>query len=152
MVPARRRRRTALRYAPGVPAPIAPSVQVFGLEDSQPTRAALRFFRERRVGLVFNDLRRRPIAPGEIRRFVERLGAAALADTEGRAWRDLGLGYLRMDDRELTERLLADVRLLRLPLVRHGNEFTAGKAEATWKAWMAAGELVVEPIGRRRGR
>ncbi len=117
--------------------PSGPAVQVFGLEDSQPTRAALRFFKERRIAIHFVDLRRRPIAAGELRRFVERLGARALADTEGRAWREAGLGYLRMDDDELAGRLLADGRLLRLPLVRFGNEVTAGRDEATWKRWTA---------------
>jgi len=116
-------------------APQGPSIQVFGLEDSQSTRAALRFFKERRVAIHFVDLRRRPIAPAELRRFVDRLGAREVADTDGKAWRDAGLGYLRMDDAELGERLLADVRLLRLPLVRSGNDVSAGRAEATWKAW-----------------
>jgi arsenate reductase-like glutaredoxin family protein len=120
-----------------VAAPSAPTVQLFGLESDQATRAALRYFKERRVAVAFVDLRRRPIAPGELRRFVERLGAAACADKEGRAWRDAGLGYLRMTDDELASRLLADVRLLRLPLARHGNEVTVGQAEATWKGWLA---------------
>jgi arsenate reductase-like glutaredoxin family protein len=121
-----------------MPVTPGPGVQVFGLVDSQPTRAALRFFRERRVAVHFVDLHRRPLAPGELRRFVERLGARALADEEGSAWRDAGLAYLRMDDDELASRLLADVRLIRLPLVRNGNAFSAGPAEATWKAWLAA--------------
>jgi arsenate reductase-like glutaredoxin family protein len=112
-------------------------VQVFGREDSQETRAALRFFRERRLTPRFIDLRRKPIAPGELRRFVERLGAAAVADQVGRAWRDAGLAYLRMDDGELAARLLADQRLLRLPLVRIGNEVAAGRDEARWKALLA---------------
>lgn len=120
------------------PGPDRPAVQVFGLDDSQPTRAALRFFKERRLAVHFVDLRRRPIAPGELRRFVERLGASAIADTDGRAWRDAGLGYLRMDDAELSERLLADVRLLRLPLVRIGNDVSAGRDEAAWKRMLAA--------------
>ena len=46
-----------------------------------------------------------------------------------------------MDDAEIVERLLADPRLLRLPLVRLGNDVTAGPAEATWKAWLAADRL-----------
>jgi arsenate reductase-like glutaredoxin family protein len=121
-----------------MPAAPGPSVQVFGLVDSRPTRAALRFFRERRVTVHFVDLRKRPLAPGEFRRFVERLGARALADEEGSAWRDAGLAYLRMDDDELVSRLLADNRLVRLPLVRNGTAFSAGPAEATWKAWLAA--------------
>ena len=118
---------------PAAPA-AGPQVQVFGLEDSQATRAALRFFKERRVTVHFVDLRRKPMAAGELRRFVERLGAGALADTDGKPWRDLGLGYLRMADAELADRLLADQRLLRLPLVRAGNLFAAGKDEPAWKA------------------
>jgi arsenate reductase-like glutaredoxin family protein len=72
------------------------------------------------------------MAAGELRRFVERLGARALADTEGRPWRDAGLGYLSMSDDELAERLLSDQRLLRLPLVRVGNALSAGRDEASW--------------------
>jgi arsenate reductase len=97
----------------------------------------MRFFRERRVAAAYVDLRRRALAAGELARFVERLGAGACADTDGRAWREAGLGYLRMEEDDLAERLLADPRLLRLPLVRHGNAFTAGPAEATWRAWLA---------------
>jgi arsenate reductase-like glutaredoxin family protein len=116
---------------PGSPAP--PSVQVFGTTDSQPTRAALRFFKERRITVHEVDLARKPMAPGELRRFVERLGARALADTAGRTWRETGLGYLRLTDDELAARLLADQRLLRLPLVRGGSVFAAGRDEAAWR-------------------
>jgi arsenate reductase-like glutaredoxin family protein len=115
------------------------SVQIFGLDKDHGTRAAVRFFKERRFAIHQVDLKRKPIAPGELRRFVERLGAAALLDTEGPAYRDAGLGYLRMDDREIVERLLADPRLLRLPLVRLGNDVSSGRAEATWKSWLSGG-------------
>ena len=113
-----------------------PDIQVFGMDDSAATRAAQRFFRERRIVVRYSDLRKRPIAQGELRRFVERLGARALLDETSKAYRDAGLGYLTMTDPEIVERLLADPGLLRVPLVRHGNEVTAGKSEATWTAWL----------------
>jgi arsenate reductase-like glutaredoxin family protein len=116
----------------------APTVQIFGTADSQPTRAAQRFFRERRIEVHLVDIRRKAMAPGELRRFVERLGAVALADTEGRPWRDAGLGHFRLADGDLSQRLLDDQRLLRLPLVRAGNAFAAGKDEAAWKVIAAA--------------
>jgi len=109
-----------------------PIVQVFGTPDSQATRAAQRFFKERRLEIHFVDVRRKPLAPAELRRFVDRLGARAVADEESKAWRDAGFAYLRMDDTELTERLQADQRLLKLPLVRVGNGVAAGKDEAAW--------------------
>lgn len=107
---------------------------MFGRDDSSATRAALRFFKERRIEVQYSDIRRRALAPGELRRFVERLGTPALADRDGRVWRDLGLGYLSMTDADLAERLLADQRLLRLPLVRLGNRLAAGLDEAAWRA------------------
>jgi arsenate reductase-like glutaredoxin family protein len=113
-----------------------PTIQVFGLENDQTTRAALRFFKERRVEISFVDLRKRPIAPAELRRFAERLGARTLIDETSRAYRDGGLAYLRMEEDEIVARLLVDQSLLRMPLVRGGNEVTAGRAEATWRTWL----------------
>ena len=114
-----------------------PNIQVFGLGDSNATRAALRFFRERRIVVHFVDLRKKPIAAGELRRFADKLGAAALLDTDSRPYRDQGLAHLALDPAGVTARLLADVRLIRLPLVRYGEEVTAGRAEDAWKAWLA---------------
>ena len=122
-----------------MPAGSPPTVQVFGFDDSRATRHALRFFKERGVGISYVDLRRKPIAPGELRRFVERLGARALLDATSRSYRDGGLEHLRMDDAEIAERLLADNHLLRLPLVRHGADVTAGRDEATWTRWAKGG-------------
>jgi arsenate reductase len=113
-----------------------PNIQVFGTADSPATRAALRFFRERRIVVHYVDLHKQPIAPGELRRFVDRLGAPALLDPESRPYREQGLAFLTMDAAGITSRLLADIRLLRLPLVRHGEQVTAGKDEATWNAWL----------------
>ena len=117
--------------------PVGPLIQVFGREDSQETRAALRYFKERRLAVQLIDLRRKSMAAGELRRFVEGLGAEALADAAGRAWMEAGLGYLRMTPDELAARLLADQRLLRLPLVRVGNGVAAGRDEAAWKALLS---------------
>jgi arsenate reductase (glutaredoxin) len=116
-----------------------PDIQVFGRDDSQATRAALRFFRERRIVVRYADLAKRPIAAGELRNFVERLGARALLDEESRVFRETGLGYLTMGDAEVVARMLADQRLIRLPLVRHGTVMSAGRDEAGWKAMLKAG-------------
>jgi arsenate reductase-like glutaredoxin family protein len=113
-----------------------PTIQVFGLERDPRTRAAQRFFKERRIPIAFVDLRKRPIAPGELRRFVERLGAAALLDPASRAYREAGLGYLTLDEAGIVARVLADPSLLRLPLVRHANDVTIGRAESTWTSWL----------------
>jgi arsenate reductase (glutaredoxin) len=116
-----------------------PDIQVFGRDDSSATRAALRFFRERRIVVHYVDLKKRPIAAGELQRFTQRLGAAALLDPASRPYRDDGLGYLTLDEAGIVRRLLADPRLLRLPLARHGNDLTVGLEEPTWTSWLRPG-------------
>ena len=120
-----------------VPTKKMPNIQVFGTEDSAATRNALRFFRERRIVVHFVDLRKKPIAPGELRRFTDRLGAASLLDPDSRPYKEQGLAFLTTDAAGVTARLLADSRLIRLPLVRYGDDVTAGKADDAWKAWLA---------------
>jgi arsenate reductase len=119
-------------------APSGPTVQIFGTPDSPGTRAALRFFKERRLEVHLVDIHRKPMALGELRRFVDRLGARALVDTAGKAWRDAGLGYLSMSDADLADHLLRDQRLLNIPLVRIANAFAAGRDEAAWKSLVSS--------------
>jgi arsenate reductase (glutaredoxin) len=114
-----------------------PNIQVFGADDSAATRNALRFFRERRIVVHYVDLRKKPIARGELQRFVDRLGAPALLDETGKAYREQGLAYLTTDTAGIVARILADAKLLKLPLVRYGDDVTAGRADDTWKAWLA---------------
>ena len=110
------------------------NVQIFGIKGSQATRAAERFFKERRIQIQMIDLAKKPMAPGEIRRFVERFGLPALLDTEGNAYVDAGLKYMKMTDSELLERIEREPKLLRLPLVRSGNRISLGQDEEAWKA------------------
>jgi arsenate reductase-like glutaredoxin family protein len=115
------------------------SVQVFGHDRDHGTRAAVRFFKERRVLIHQVDLTRKPIARAELRRFTDGLGARAVLDEASRAFKDGGLGYMRLDDAEIVERLLATPALLRLPLIRFGNEVAVGRDEAVWKGWFRPG-------------
>ena len=71
----------------------AVNVQIFGIKKSNETRAAERFFKERRVPIQMVDLHQRPMAPAEIRRFADRFGLAGLLDTEGKSYVDAGLKY-----------------------------------------------------------
>ncbi len=115
------------------------NIQIFGLRNNSECRKAERFFAERRIKVHFVDLKVKPIAPGELRRFIERLGLPAIIDTDSKPYRDDGLQYLRLSPEQWAERLIAQPALLRLPLVRNGQQFTVGAAETEWKAWIAAG-------------
>jgi arsenate reductase-like glutaredoxin family protein len=79
------------------------------------------------------------MAAGEIRRFSQRFGAAALADTQSKAYRQGALEWLSLSGDQWAERLLADQRLLRLPLVRAGNRLAVGDDEAAWRELLRQG-------------
>ncbi len=111
-------------------------VQIFGVKKSQATRAAERFFKERRVAIQLVDLKKKPLSPGEIKRFVDRFGLRGLLDTEGKAYTDGGLQYLKLSDSELLSRIERDPQLLRLPLVRAANQLGIGHDEESWKAML----------------
>ena len=109
------------------------TVQIFGLKSSQATRAAERFFKERRIPVQMVDLNVKPMAPGEIRRFIERFGLAGLLDTDSKAYEAAGLKYLKLTQDEFLGKIEREPKLLRLPLVRAGNRFSVGRDEALWK-------------------
>lgn len=113
------------------------NVQIFGLKNSAATRAAERFFKERRVPVQLVDLKQKPMAPAEIRRFIERFGLTALLDSEGKAYVDAGLKYLRMSEAELLGKIERDPKLLRLPLVRAANRVSIGHDEEAWTAMLS---------------
>lgn len=113
-------------------------VQVFGVKKSADTRAALRFFAERRIKVHFVDLNERAAAMGELRRFAQKFGIAALIDRDSRRFGELGLGAARLSDERWLEKLSLEPLLLRMPLVRHQQQLTLGLAHDTWDAWYAA--------------
>jgi arsenate reductase len=108
------------------------SIQIFGVKNSPETRAAERFFKERRVPIQFVDLNQKPMSPAEIRRFSERFGLAGLLDREGKAYIDAGLPYLKLSDAELLARVERSPKLLRLPLIRSANLLSIGHDEGAW--------------------
>lgn len=114
------------------------SVQIFGVKNSQATRAAERFFKERGVAIHFVDLKQKPMAPGEIKRFVDRFGLAGLLDAGSKVYLDAGLKYIKFTDAGLLAKIEREPGLLLLPLIRGANQLSIGRDEAGWRAMLAA--------------
>lgn len=87
------------------------NVQIFGVKNSPAVRTAERFFKERRIPIHFVDLKQKPMAPGEIRRFIDRFGLTSLLDAEGKPYVDAGLGYLKLSDSGLLSRIEREPKL-----------------------------------------
>lgn len=110
-------------------------VQIFGIRKNPQTRKALRFFAERRIKTHFVDLQERAASLGELRRFAQKFGVTALVDRESRRFADLGLGAAKLGDDRWLDKLVDEPLVLRLPLVRFGQQLTVGDAEASWREW-----------------
>jgi arsenate reductase-like glutaredoxin family protein len=115
---------------------MATSIQIFGTKKSPATRAALRFFAERRIKVHFVDLNERAASIGELRRFAQKFGVEALLDREGKRFEELGLRAARYGEDAWLTRLADEPMLLKTPLVRNENKLTIGDGEATWKTWL----------------
>jgi len=113
-------------------------VQIFGVKKNPDTRKALRFFAERRVKTHFVDLGERAASIGELRRFAQKFGVAALIDGSSKRYLDRGLRNARMSDDRWLELLAEEPLLLKMPLVRQQNRLSVGLAEKEWNSWMAA--------------
>ena len=107
------------------------TIQIFGVKGSQATRAAERFFKERRVPVQFVDLQKKPMSPGEIKRFIDRFTLAALVDRENPS-----IKYLRLTDPDLRAKIEQDPKLLHLPLIRSTKVLSIGHDEAGWKGML----------------
>ncbi len=115
---------------------LAMEAQIFGTRNSQETRAAERFFKERKIKIHFVDLNERPIAPGELRRFLEKFGWDAVLDRAGKQFIAAGLEYLKLSEEGWLQRVQDEPRLLRLPLVRVGKVVAIGRDEVLWKTML----------------
>ena len=111
------------------------NVQVFGFRDCQDTRKALRFFSERRIAVHFVDLREKPASKGELRRFSDRYGAAALIDKASPRFKALGLHVSGDSPQRQVERALVEPRLLKTPLVRIDQKVSIGYQPDDWATW-----------------
>jgi len=110
-------------------------VQIFGTKGCSDTRKALRFFKERRIKVHFNDLRQRAASRGELRRFVQKFGTDALIDRESRRFQNRGLHTAHYGDDRWMEILEEEPGILVTPLVRWENRVTVGHDPDSWRGW-----------------
>lgn len=118
-------------------------VQIFGHKKDPATRAAQRFFAERRVKVHFVDFMDRWPSPGELKRFAQKFGVEALLDRDGKPFAERGLRTARYGDERWLQILAEDPWILRVPLVRWQHKLTVGAAEAEWKGWVEADKSAV---------
>lgn len=117
-------------------------IQIFGTPKCKVTRAAQRFFADRRVKVQFVDLREKGLSKGELNSVARAVGGVrALYDETSPRVKERGLQHLGPSDARLAELLVEDPLLLRTPIVRDGARAAVGEAEAVWKTFADAAKV-----------
>jgi arsenate reductase len=111
------------------------AIQLFGTSKCQQTRAALRFFKERRVAVHFVDLQVKELSPGEFESVKRAAGLDNMIDREGKEFVRQGLQYQRFD---IEAALKRNPGLLKTPIVRNGKLATTGYQPEVWKTWITS--------------
>lgn len=107
-------------------------IQIFGTEKCKLTRAAQRFFAERRIKVQFINLREKGLSKGELASVARAVGGMrALYAEDSPRVKERGLQYLDPSETRLAELFLEDAMLLRTPIVRDGARAAVGPAEVT---------------------
>lgn len=109
------------------------NIQIFGKSKCFDTKKAQRWFKERRVSFQNIDLLDKGISKGELRSVAQAVGGLdELIDSKHP---DAALlAYLAYEE-DKAEKVLADPRLLRTPIVRNGRQATVGYCPEVWKGW-----------------
>lgn len=104
-------------------------IQIFGTTKCKTTRAAQRFFAERRIPVQFVDLKEKGLSKGELASVARAVGGIrALYDHE----KDETVRYAAPSEAQLERMLVEQPRLLRTPIVRDGPRASVGAAEPFW--------------------
>jgi len=110
-------------------------VQIFGVKGDADTRKALRFFKERRIKVHFVDFKVRGPSKGELRRFFQKFGSEGVVDRGSKRYEALGLRAAHHEDERWMQIAEDEPLILRMPLVRCGNQLSVGHAEDVWRGW-----------------
>jgi arsenate reductase (glutaredoxin) len=110
-----------------------PIIQIFGTSKCQNTRAALRFFKERRVSVQFVDLNEKGLSEGEFQSIKRAVGLEKMMDTEGKEYQRQNLKYQRFD---IEAKLKENPLLIKAPVVRQSPKATVGYEPEIWKQWL----------------
>lgn len=105
-------------------------IQIFGTAKCKLTRAAQRFFSDRRIAVQYIDLKQKAMSRGELESVARAVGLRAMYAHE----KDTTVRYAAPTDTQLTTLLLDQPALLRTPIVRDGPKAAVGDAADAWRA------------------
>ncbi len=109
------------------------NIQIFGRSKSFDSRAAQRYFKERRIPFQLIDLNQKGLSRGELTSVLRAVGSPeALLDPKHP---DAALFLHLAHPQDQFEKLLECPAMLRAPIVRNGKQATVGYCPTQWETW-----------------
>ena len=109
------------------------NIIIYGTKKCNDTKKAQRFFNERNIPFHFRDLTEKELAKGELNKISLKIPIEELIDKDGKQYKKRGLKFMVYN---IEEELLEDPLLLKIPIVRNGNNYTLGNESDIWKEWL----------------
>ena len=111
------------------------NIQIFGTSKCFDTKKAMRYFKERNIKYQFIDMKEKGLSKGEYNSVKQAVGGLEqLLDPKCKDQDALALiRYISEEDRD--EKVQANQKVLKTPIVRNKNQATVGYQPDIWKNW-----------------
>lgn len=111
------------------------NIQIFGKKKCFDTKKAERYFKDRGIKFQYIDIESKGLSRGEYNSVKSAVGGFdKLFDDKSNDNTATLIKYLSSDsDKE--EKLLANPKLFKTPIVRNGKQATVGYCPEIWKSW-----------------
>lgn len=108
------------------------NIQIFGKNKCFDTKKAQRYFKERGIKFQFVDILDKGLSKGEFNSVCQAVGGVdKLIDENSKDYFEIK--YLL--DNAKTDKLMANPKLYKTPIVRNGKQATVGYQPDVWKTW-----------------
>ena len=110
------------------------NIQIYSGKKNFDAQKAERYFKERRIPFQSLDLKKHKLGEREIRLMISAIGMEKLIDREDKKVREHPACYFNQAEL-LIPAIQENPWLLKLPIVRNGNEMTIGYKPEVWEKW-----------------
>ena len=111
------------------------NIQIFGTKKNFDSKKAERYFKERGIKYQFIDMKEKGLSKGEFQSVCKAIGGYnKLIDTDCKDKDLLALiTYIAEEDK--AEKILENLSIIKVPVVRNGKQATVGYQPEIWKNW-----------------
>ena len=109
-------------------------IQIYACKRNFDVQKAERYFKERRIQVQFVDMGKKGPSKKEVQLFLQRLGNPGAFDTDSKLYQG-HLVRFTSDMETIIEKVIVEPQLLKTPIVRNGQQVTAGYCPDVWATW-----------------